>query len=115
MFRIEPTAPYSLEELERELGKAISVQAFLDSYKPIKRSKGLWWGEDLIEAIRNKKPINDADVPDVPQVHQNPRTCARFCFLPVPCAIRHVRPSTCERMCECSARAVGQTPDGEEA
>ena len=65
MFEIKPNALYSYEDLERELGSAISVRAFLDSYKPVKRSKNLWWGEDLIEAIRDKKPINNPDRPGV--------------------------------------------------
>jgi hypothetical protein len=58
VFRIDPLTLYSLEDLERELGDAIGVRAFLDSYRPAKRSKNLWWGEDLISAIRNKPPIN---------------------------------------------------------
>lgn len=60
MFKIEPTALYSLADLEESLGDAITVRQFLDETRPAKRYKALWLGQDLLDAIHAKEPLNES-------------------------------------------------------
>ena len=60
MFRIEASALYSLEDLERELGDAIGVRAFLDRLKPAKRFRDLFYGRDLLDALDRLPAMNES-------------------------------------------------------
>jgi hypothetical protein len=60
VFEIRPNVLYSLEDLERELGDAMTARQFVDAIHPAKRFKNLFWGHDLIAAIDLKPPLNEA-------------------------------------------------------
>lgn len=60
MTRIDPHTLYGrcdLEEMLRPLG--IDPDGFIGRIKPRKRFRLAWWGEDLIEAIRNSRELSE--------------------------------------------------------
>lgn len=53
MFRIDPNTLYTRQDIQRELGDAITVERFLERVSPYKRFKNLYWGKDLIDGINS--------------------------------------------------------------
>jgi len=51
MFRIDPNALYSSEDLDRELEGLMDAKTFLLRINPRKRYKSAWWGQDLIDSL----------------------------------------------------------------
>ena len=56
MFRIDPNALYSSEDLDRELEGLMDAKTFLLRINPRKRYKSAWWGQDLIDALDSRIP-----------------------------------------------------------
>lgn len=54
MFRIEPNTLYSKDDLKVELGGMCHIETFLRDIRPSSPIKGLYLGENILEAIRNR-------------------------------------------------------------
>ena len=62
MIEIRPHCLYSRADLVamlRPLG--IDADGFIARLKPVKRFRLAWWGEDLLEAIRNAPALGEVD------------------------------------------------------
>lgn len=57
MIEIQPNCLYSRDDLI-DMVKPLGIDAdgFIARLKPVKRFRLAWWGEDLLEAIRNAPP-----------------------------------------------------------
>ncbi len=62
MFKIDPAALYSKNDLTAYLEQeGIDIDHFLFRLKCKKKFRGLWFGEDLIEALRRVSPLSDSE------------------------------------------------------
>lgn len=62
MFKIDPTALYTKKDLSTYLEQErIDIDNFLSRLGCKKKFRGLWFGEDLIEALRKVSPFNEIE------------------------------------------------------
>jgi len=62
---IQPNAFYDLERIEAEVldGKMTGRQ-FIEHFRPVKRTKSLWLGRDILDAILAAPAIGQHDAPE---------------------------------------------------
>jgi hypothetical protein len=68
VVRIDPTALYSKADLEELLGGRLSVDAFLDRLRPVRRFKNLYWGQDLFDALAECPRLGEERKSPVPPI-----------------------------------------------
>ena len=62
MIRIDPHGLYSRSDLDKMLRPiGIDADGWIARLKPVKRFRRAWFGEDLLDAIRNAPALGEAD------------------------------------------------------
>lgn len=74
MFKIDPDALYTRDDLARELGDVMTVRTFLRRLKGRLRHqfKGVYFGQDLIDALCAPAPEKKRRA--LPSIHPTPRS-----------------------------------------
>ena len=68
MIEIKPSALYTRADLAEMLAPVgIDADGWIRLIRPVKRFRGVWFGEDLIEAIRLAPPMNEKLKRELPE------------------------------------------------
>jgi len=61
MFKVEPNAIYTKDELQEFLRGYVHVETFIRKYSPRSVFKGVYLGADILESLRSGGQVNNGE------------------------------------------------------